>query len=186
MVKRIMYQKIQYFRQKGYTKTEIMKETGLDKKTVRKYYDMTERKYQKYLERVRYRTKGFETYKAGIMEVYRMNGFKEVERSAVYDYMEETYGAMPGTERSFRNYIMYLVETGQLEFKRSGRIYYPVEDMPFGKQMQVDFGEERMKSGLKLYIFAAVLSASRYKYCAFQEKPFTTLEVIGHLLDCFE
>jgi len=37
-----------------------------------------------------------------------------------------------------------------------------------------------------LYIFAAVLSASRYKYVIFQDHPFTTLEVIFHLLMCFD
>jgi hypothetical protein len=58
--------------------------------------------------------------------------------------------------------------------------------MPYGKQLQIDFGTYKTKSGLKLYIFGAVLSASRYKYIAFQDKPFTTIDLIGHLLDCFD
>jgi hypothetical protein len=32
----------------------------------------------------------------------------------------------------------------------------------------------------------AVLSASRFKYAALQEKPFTARDLIGHLLDCFD
>ena len=59
-------------------------------------------------------------------------------------------------------------------------------ELPYGKQLQIDFGEYRTKSGLKLYIFAAVLSASRYKYATLQDRPFTTLDLIHHLLDCFE
>jgi len=50
--------------------------------------------------------------------------------------------------------------------------------MPFGKQLQIDFGEYTTRSGLKLYIFSAVLSASRYKYVALQQKLFITLKFI--------
>jgi len=38
--------------------------------------------------------------------------------------------------------------------------------------MQLDFGRYRCRSWLALYIFAAVLSASRYKYVIFQAQPF--------------
>ena len=93
---------------------------------------------------------------------------------------------MPATERSFRNYISYLVETEHLKLNNHKRIYSPVAELPYGKQLQIDFGEYRTQKGLKLYIFAAVLSASRYKYSALQDRPFTTLDLIHHLLDCFE
>ena len=52
--------------------------------------------------------------------------------------------------------------------------------------MQLDFGQYRCRSGLKLFIFAGVLSASRYKYVIFQDHPFKTKEVIDHLLNCFD
>ena len=61
-----------------------------------------------------------------------------------------------------------------------------VPELPFGKQMQLDFGQYKCRSGLKLFIFAAVLSASRYKYVTFQDHPFKTKEVIDHLLNCFD
>jgi len=147
---------------------------------------MSEKKYLRYIEKVRYRTKIFEPYQPHILEVYKVNDFQRLEKSAVYDYLEEKLGSLPGTERSFRNYINYLIETEQLKFNGNIRIYYPVEELPYGKQLQIDFGEYRTRKGLKLYIFAAVLSASRYKYCALQDRPFTTLDLINHLLDCFE
>jgi len=61
-----------------------------------------------------------------------------------------------------------------------------VDELPFGKQLQIDFGEYKTPSGLKLYIFGAVLSGSRYKFIAFQDKPFTTLDLIFHLMNCFD
>ena len=185
MVNKIMYQKIQYFKRKGFTKAGIIRETGLNKRTVLKYYSMSEKKYSRYIEKVRYRTKIFEPYQSPILNLYKANNFQRLEKSAVYDYLEEKLGSLPGTERSFRNYISYLVETEQLKLNNHKRIYSPVAELPYGKQLQIDFGEYRTKSGLKLYIFAAVLSASRYKYCALQDRPFTTLDLINHLLDCF-
>ncbi len=186
MVNKIMYQKIQYFKRKGFTKAEIVRETGFNKRTVWKYYSMSEKKYSRYIEKVKYRTKIFSPYRPHVLEVYKINNFQRLEKSAVYDYLEEKFGSLPGTERSFRNYISYLVATKQLIFNSHKRIYCSVAELPYGKQLQIDFGEYRTRRGLKLYIFAAVLSASRYKYCALQNRPFTTLDLINHLLDCFE
>jgi len=175
MVNKIMYQKIQYFKRRGFTKADIIRETGLNKRTVFKYYDMSEKKYSRYIEKVRYRTKIFEPYQSHILNLYRVNDFQRLEKSAVYDYLEEKLGSLPATERSFRNYISYLIETEQLKLNNHKRIYSPVTELPYGKQLQIDFGEYRTRKGLKLYIFAAVLSASRYKYAALQDRPFTTL-----------
>jgi len=180
-----MYQKIQYFKQKGLTKSEIVKEMGLNFKTVSKYYQMSEPGFYQYLEEVRSRTKAFDALRDSILEVYRENGFRRLPKAAVYDYLEEVCGKLPGSERTFRKYIQYLEESGQIEFKATKRIYTPVPELPFGKQLQIDFGQTKTRSGMKLFIFAAVLSASRYKYCAVQGRPFNTTDLIHHLLDCF-
>ena len=115
MVNKIMYQKIQYFKRRGFTKADIVRETGLNKRTVFKYYDMSEKKYARYLEKVRYRSKLFEPYQSPILDLYQANDFQGLEKSAVYDYLEEKLGSLPGTERSFRSYISFLLETEQLK-----------------------------------------------------------------------
>lgn len=186
MVTKIMYRKVQNLKRRGFRQADIIREIGLNKRTVGKYYDMSEKKYLRYIEKVRYRNKIYESLKPDILGIYKENGFQQLEKSAIYDCLEEKYGVMPGKERSFRYYITYLIDTGQIKFSENARKYYPVEDQPYGKQLQIDFGEHRTRGGLKLYIFAAVLSASRYKYCALQERPFTTMDLISHLLDCFE
>jgi transposase len=104
----------------------------------------------------------------------------------VYDVLEERHEKLPGSERTCRNYIRYLREAGELIDGVVPRIYQRVPTLPFGRQLQVDFGQYRMSSGERAYLFAAILSASRYRYVAVQDHPFTTVEVILHLLDCFE
>jgi len=181
-----MYRKIQENKQKGQLKSEISRELKLDPGTVAKYYDMSEHEYRSYEQAHRFRGKAFDGYRKDILEVYERNGFERLPMSAVYDYLEELHGELPATEKTFRNYIGYLVDTGKLEFREKIRQYSKVSELPLGRQMQVDFGEHRTASGLKLYLFCAVLSASRYKYVALQARPFTTLDLIHHLLDSFD
>jgi hypothetical protein len=186
MVKQSMYYEIKKLQKQGYGKNRIMGELGIDKKTVRKYWSMCEEEYRKYQGDKRYREKDFDLLREEILELYKENDFIRLPVSAVYDYLEEIRGKMPANENSLRNYIRYLVETGGMILVERLRYYTKVPDMPYGRQLQIDFGVRTNPRGGKYYIFAAVLSASRFKYASLQEKAFTTLDLIGHLLDCFD
>jgi len=181
-----MYGKIQEYKRQGWLKAEIARQLELDPATVAKYYEMSEQEYRRYRRELVERVKAFDEYKQDILGVYEANEFKKLTVSAVYDYLEERVEQLPGNEQTLRNYIRYLVATRQLIFNERARLYSKVAELPLGRQMQIDFGSWRTASGLKLYLFAAVLSASRYKYVAFQDRPFTAIDVIGHLLDSFE
>jgi transposase len=106
--------------------------------------------------------------------------------SSVYDYLEERYGKLLGNKKTLHNYIGYLIQIEKLTLNENIRTYTKVPERLFGYQMQLDFGQYRCRSGFKLYIFTAVLSASRYKYVIFQDHPFKTTEVIYHLLNCYD
>ena len=186
MVKKAMYQRIQQLKVQGYTQLAISGQLEVDRKTVRRYWRMSEEEYRTYRHGYLCRDKGFETHKVEILEVYRENDFESLPMSSVYDYLEELHGELPGTEKTLRNYIHHLQAMGQLEFQSKVRCYKKVGEQPYGKQLQVDFGEYLTRSRCKLYIFAAVLSASRYKYVVFQDCRFTTMDVIFHVLACFD
>ena len=186
MVNKKMYKRIQELKKKGYGKIEIGRKLRLDPATVRKYYHMSGDDYRKYqLERLT-REKVFDEYKEEILAVYESNGNRKLNMSAVYDYLEERFKKLPGGEKSLRNYIHFLERSGELKYQSKVRLYMRVPELSYGKQMQLDFGEYKMGSGLKLYIFGLVLSGSRYKYIAFQDRPFKTIDVIEHLLDGFD
>jgi len=186
MIREKMYRKIQNFKRQGYSKEEIVTVLGKDPKTVAKYYQMDERGFRSYRREHMFRDKVLEEYEKDILEVYETNEFKRLNMSSVYDYLEERYGELPTNEQTLRNYISYLIQTDKLRLDERLRTYTKVPELPFGQQMQLDFGQYRCRSGLKLFIFAAVLSASRYKYIIFQDHPFRTTEVIDHLLSCFD
>jgi len=186
MIDKAMFREIQGFRRQGHTKAAIVRELGLDPKTVAKYFAMVEERWRAYRREHLFRDKLFDRYRGEILEVYEANGCRKLQMASVYDYLEERYGALPANEQSLRNYIGYLVGTEALKLEETGRLYSKVPELPFGKQMQLDFGQHRCRSGLRLYIFAALLSASRYKFVVFQERPFRTLDVIRLLLDAFD
>lgn len=186
MVKKRMYQEIKRLQRLGHGKNKISKDLGIDKKTVRKYFSMDDVEYNDYISKLRYREKEFDSIRKNILELYKENDNIRIPVSAVYDYLEESLGAVPAKENSLRNYIRYLEETGELNLIDKLRYYTKVEEMPYGKQLQIDFGEKKKPGGGKYYIFAAVLSASRFKYASLQDRPFTAVDLIGHLLDCFD
>jgi transposase len=186
MVRKKMYQRIQKLKRNGYGKTKISEMLGLDPATVRKYFSMPPEEYNQYQAELVERKKAFESYEHEIIDVYRLNKFKKLNMSAVFDYLEERFRSLPGNEQTLRNYIRHLVHTGRIKFRSETRLYEKVPPLPYGKQLQIDFGTYKTPSGLVLFIFGAVLSASRFKYVALQEKPFTTLDLIDHLLDCFD
>jgi hypothetical protein len=186
MIREKMYRKIQNFKRQGHFKKEVVTVLGKDPKTVAKYYRMDERGFRSYRREHMFRDKALEEYEKDILEVYEKNEFAKLNMSSVYDYLEERYGKLPANEQTLRNYISYLIQTDKLRLDERLRIYTKVPELPFGKQMQLDFGQYRCRSGLRLFIFAAVLSASRYKYIIFQDHPFRTTEVIDHLLSCFD
>jgi hypothetical protein len=186
MINKKMYKEIQTFKRQGLSKGTIVRTTDLDPRTVARYYAMQDEDYRNWHKVHLYRDKAFHDLKAAILDVYGVNENQPLQVSSVYDYLEERYGPLPGNEQTLRHYVAHLIETEELKLTEAMRTYTKVPELPFGRQMQLDFGQYRCRSGLKLYIFAGVLSASRYKFVVFQDRPFRTLDVIRLLLDSFE
>ena len=186
MIKKAMFKKVQELKRQGFSKAAIGQALELNPRTVAKYFDMEEEAYREYHRDHLFRDKAFDDLRREIFEVYEANSFHPLPVSSVYDYLEEKYGSLPANEQTLRNYISYLVRTESLRLDGNMRIYTKVPALPFGRQMQLDFGQYRCRGGLRLYIFAALLSSSRYKYVAFQSRPFRTVDVLRHLLDCFD
>jgi transposase len=184
MITMKQYMAVKQAQRQGLTVSAVAIKLGRDRKTVRKYFRMNKDDFHRYLERMAERGKGFEAYRDEILDIYRNHEGRIVYASAVYDFLREKHGDLPGSERTLRNYLAYLKASG-LVGNGKGREYRPVEPLPYGKQAQIDFGQETTNIG-KIYFAVIILARSRYRYVAAQEKPFTTLDVIGHLLDAFE
>lgn len=170
-----MYGKIQELKQLGYKKQQAARELDIDTKTVRKYWDMSEEKYAEYYMESLARGSGMERYRAYILNLLQEHS--EITSAIINDRLKEEFKDFSMSYRSVRRYVCLLRESEGLPAPRNIRQYMEVQDLPMGFQAQVDLGQKMMKNAfgkkVKVYVFAMVLSASRYKYVCFQLDPFT-------------
>jgi len=142
-----MYKQIQNLKRQGFSKMEVAPRANHSiRKRQAKYFQMGEDEFRIYQQEHRYRDKLLEIFENDILEVYERNEFKKLNMSAVYDYLEEKHGCLPCNEKTLRNFISYLLDTGKLKLDEALRTYSKVPELPLGKQMQLDFGYYRCQS----------------------------------------
>src|SRR6056297_2208008 len=105
MVSKSMFTQIMELKRQGKSRRYISREPRLDKKTVGKYYTMTDEGDRSMLAASLYREKVFDEYEELIMNVYSRNNYKKIPVAALYDYLEEQCGPRPGAEKTLRNYV---------------------------------------------------------------------------------
>lgn len=103
--------------------------------------------------------------------------------SSLYDLLEEelvdtgVMKALPGNEQTLRNYCTYLRKTGQVPEKEiQGRLYNFVDDPPPGKQIQLDYGVQRIDGGEQIYFICIRVRRSRILFVQGQDHRFNAEE----------
>ncbi len=187
MVTMSVYQEIQRCKRVGYNKKQTAHKTGLARGTVRKFWNMNEDVFAHFRISGSQRKQRFDLYRDEIIEVLGQNyaDGQDVYASSVYDVLEERHGELPAGSRTLRNYIRGLHASGAVTQTPKPRVRRPQEEAEPGDQCQVDFGQQRIASGAVVYIFAAVLAASRVRFVSVQNRPFRTVDVIRHILAAF-
>lgn len=175
-----MLQKIRDLKKKGYKKLRVAREIGIDVKTVRKYWDMTDDNYFEYYEKTREREKIMDPYKDFVVK--RLEEYPEINSAIIYDHLRETYENFEPSYRTVRLYVSNLREELGIPSSVKVRQYEEVAELPFGFQAQVDMGQKMMKDqynkNVKVYVFAMVMSNSRQKFSYFQAHPFTSEDFV--------
>lgn len=184
------YEKIQELKRNKLNKTQASHRLGIDRKTVAKYWDMPAEEFAKKKEDSKKRRKKADEYKPYILEC--LTKYPDMTAAQIGDWLLEKTGKarLPFGERSLRSYVNYLREEYGIEKPETGRQYEAVEESDYGAQGQVDMGEiilETENGGhKKVYAFGMVLSASRYKYVYWQDRPFTTATFVEAHIRAFE
>jgi len=170
-----MYTDIQKLKTLGYKKQRAARQLKIDNKTVRKYWNMTEEEYISYYLEAKERAKIMDPYRSYVLS--KLKTYPEITSAIIYDHLREDFADFLPSYRSVRLYVSNLRESEGIPAPITIRQYGENPELPFGFQAQVDLGQKTMKdiSGRKvrIYIFAMVLSSSRYKYTCFQLDPFT-------------
>lgn len=184
--KLVMWYKVKELSEKGLRQAQICRETGLDKKTVRRYLGMT---YDEFVSSPTYHrmyVKLLDPYEDTVRRW--LEAHNELSSSQVHDWLRERYKDLPSVNaKTVFNYVRYIRFKYEISKPKSTtpRAYGKVEETVHGEYAQVDFGESWMhyEDGrkVKVYFFVMVLCRSRKKYVWFSKSPFTAeLAVYSH------
>jgi len=177
-----MYHKIKELFGKKYKVTQISREVGKDPKTVRKYLNMSEEAFDQMLKHLQYRQKKLKPYEHFIKE--RIELCPDCSSAQIDDWLRENHADMiKVAPKTVFNFVSYVRKRYSLpKIKESSRQYQQVEQLPYGQQAQVDFGQFIMRAEegkrRKVYFITMVLSRSRHKYVRFTLNPITTRFVV--------
>lgn len=172
----IMYHEIHQLARLGFKKAKIARHLVVDPRTVGKYLAMSEEDYQRFLTSGSQRNKKLSEYEGFVRD--KLIDFPDTPAAQMHDWLKEHHPDFPDlTGRTVYNFVMFVRASHNIPVVGPQRDYFPVEELPYGQQAQVDFGQYNMRTPSggrkKVYFFVMVLSRSRMKYLWFSETPFT-------------
>ncbi len=183
-----MYTELQSLKNMGFSKRQTASKLGLSINTIRKYWDVDPEQFEKVVLR-RKRRSHLELYESVILGW--ITDHPDLTGSQIYDWLQEHY-EVTFSERSTRRFVSRLRKKHGIPRTGSSnpRQYLAVEELPMGKQVQVDFGEIHVQDAAnmrykKLYCIGAVLAHSRYKWGTWQDRPFRSEDLVCALEECF-
>lgn len=176
----IMYHEINRLDRLGFSIAKIALYLVMDTRTVKKYLAMTEQDYELYMHACGQRNKILASYELFVKQ--RLTEYQDTSTAQVHDWLKEHHPDFPEVSpRTVYNFVMFVRQTHNLPFVKAVREYFPVDELAYGEQAQVDFGQYNMRQGdgkrKKVNFFAMVLSRSRKKFIWFLNKPFTAQTV---------
>jgi len=185
----IMYHEIHKLKMLGFSDARIARYLVMDTRTVSKYLNMREGEYEQYLLQAGQRNKKLAEYESFVLN--KLTLYQDTTAAQVHDWLKEQHPSFPKVScRTVYNFVMYIRQKHNIPIISSPREYFPVEELPYAEQAQVDFGEYNMRlldgKRKKVRFFAMVLSRSRMKFVCFTDKPFTAKSVVQAHEKAFE
>jgi hypothetical protein len=137
---------------------------------------MSEADFESFMERQSNRTKALHSYEGFVQS--RLQMFPDTPAAQMHDWLKEQYGNIEASPRTVFNFVAWVRQKYHLPKIKEPRVYEMVNELPYGKQAQVDFGSYNMRNNvgkrIKVFFFTCVLSRSRQKYIWFRDTPFTS------------
>jgi transposase len=176
-----MYYEVHKLKREGLTTAQISRHLVSDYRTIKKYLSMSEEDYQDFLEVQATRHKILAHYEDYVKA--RLEACEDASAAQVHDWLKENFKDLIDVNaKTVFNFVLYVRSKYGIPKPFNNRDYTQVDELPYGKQAQADFGEYNMTTDegkrKKVYFLCVVLSRSRYKYVWFSESPFTTLSAI--------
>lgn len=178
----MVYFEIHRLHRDGFTLRQISKELVINRRTVSRYLSMSELEFEQMMINQSDRNKVLSPYESFVKS--RLEKFRDTSAAQMHDWLKEHFNDLPKVSpKTIFNFVSWVRRRHNLPFMKTPREYEMVEELPYGKQAQVDFGEYNMRnpSGnrVKVFFFIMVLSRSRFKYVWFTDTYFTSELAVG-------
>lgn len=186
LAKWIMYYEVHRMHREGYSISKINYFLGLHRNTIRKYLSMKEADYEDLLISQSERKKDLDAYQDFVKQ--RLLLYPETSASQIHDWLKEHHSSFPKVNpKTIFNFVHWIRNKYNIPKAVHKRQHQIVEELAYGKQAQVDFGQYNMRTSTggrtKVFFFTLVLSRSRYKFIWFIDQYFTTdLAIQAHEL----
>ena len=143
---------------------------------------MSEEEYMDFINNQTSREKLLVPYEGFVKT--KLESCPEASAAQVHDWLKEHYeNFVDVNDKTVFNFVLFVRNKYGIPKPFSYRDYSQVEELPYGKQAQADFGEYNMTTDegkrKKVYFFSMVLSRSRKKFVCFSERSFTTIAAIA-------
>ncbi|MFP7473382.1 IS21 family transposase [Niallia taxi] len=161
--------------------SQIAKRLKISRTTVYKYLEMTFEEAVNEFD-IGERKKILDPYRDWI--VNWLKEYPSLSGAQIFDWLQERFPNIKVGESTVRRYVNEVRELYQIEKKEESREYESVDELPPGKQLQVDWGQSVQKDmygkEVRLYFIAFVLAHSRHKYMWWINRPFTTEDTMRY------
>jgi len=177
LTKLMMYHEIHRMSREGLTVSQICRTVLLNWRTVKNYLSMSERDFDVFVYKQTDRKKELLPYEAFIKS--QLEKYPDTSSAQMHDWLKEQFCDLPlVSPKTVFNYVIWIRQHYRIPKTNIIRDYEVVEELPYGKQAQADFGEYNLRGNegkrIKVFFFTIVLSRSRYKYIWFIDKYFTS------------
>jgi len=177
-----MYYEVHNRHLEGMKVSQIARDLGKDRRTIRKLLAMSEDEYLDFIEKQLYRQRILDPYEDFV--IGRLEMCEDASAAQVHDWLKEHFEDFIEVDaKTVFNFVLHIRNKYGIPKSFNHRDYEKVPELPYGKQTQVDFGQYNMATDergkrKRIHFICFVLSRSRMKYTVYSELPFTTITAI--------
>jgi len=172
MINYNQFRKIKELQQIGTSQTETAKQLGICRERVRTWWHKTEADFWSEERKI---SGDMDNYRAFVLDLLKI--CPQIRGTNVYLKLQENFPSFSVKMPAFYKFVKQLRIENDLE-QFTKRLTTVRESLPPGEEMQVDFGEFRMRTmygtWVKVYFACFVLSYSNFRYIHFEPNPFST------------
>ena len=137
--KLMMYHQIQQMSRNGWKVSRIAAFLRINRRTVSKYLDMTEEEFLAYQQYIKDRTRELDPYE-GFVKI-KLEKYPQTSAAQMHDWLKEHYDHFPKVSpKTLYNFVMRVRQQHNIPKIGKQRDFCIVEELPYGKQAQVDSG----------------------------------------------